>query len=80
MGWSRTPSTAAARELEAQAAAIDAAVFDLRAVNPNAVAQTDDRTPEQIIQNIQDRGRIVAEALARLTALMQGKVNGEATA
>ncbi len=60
----------AARDLEAQAAAIDAAVFDLKAVNPNAVTKLDERTPAQIIQNIQEQGRIVAEALARLNALI----------
>jgi type I restriction enzyme M protein len=60
----------AARDLEAQADAIDAAVFDLKAVNPNAVAVVDTRTPAQIIQSIQDQGRIVAEALARLNALL----------
>lgn len=60
----------AARDLEAQAAAIDAAVFDLKAVNPNAVTKIDERTPAQIIQSIQDQGRIVAEALARLNALI----------
>ena len=35
----------AARDLETQAAAIDAAVFDLKAVNPNAVTKVDERTP-----------------------------------
>lgn len=60
----------AARDLETQADAIDAAVFDLKAVNPNAVAVVDDRTPAQIIQNIQDQGRIVSEALVKLNALL----------
>lgn len=60
----------AARDLEMQAAAIDAAVFDLKAVNPNAVTVVDDRTPAQIIQSIQDQGRIVSDALARLNALL----------
>jgi len=60
----------AVRDLEAEAAAIDAAVFDLKAVNPNAVVQVDDRTPAQIIQNIEEQGRIVTKALARLNALM----------
>jgi type I restriction enzyme M protein len=59
-----------AREQEAKAAAIDAAVFDLKAVNPNAVAKVDDRTPQRIIQNIEVQGRIVAQALARLSALL----------
>ena len=60
----------ATRDLEIQAASIDAAVFDLKAVNPNAVAVVDERTPAQIIQSIQDQGRIVAEALDRLNALL----------
>ena len=59
-----------ARDLEGQATSIDAAVFDLKAVNPNAVAKIDDRTPAEIIQNIADQGRIVSDALARLRALL----------
>ena len=62
----------AARDLEAQAAAIDAAVFDLKAVNPNAVATVDDRTPAEIIASIDVQGRIVAQALVRLGALLNG--------
>ncbi len=58
------------RDLEAKASEIDAATFDLKAVNPNAVAITDDRTPEQIIQSIEDQGKIVTDALARLRALL----------
>jgi type I restriction enzyme M protein len=58
------------RELEAQSAAIDAAVFDLKAVNPNATNKVDARTPSQIIQNIQDQGRIVAESLSTLSTLL----------
>ncbi len=61
-----------ARDLEAEAAAIDAAVFDLKAVNPKAEAKTDQRTPAQIIQNIEAQGRIVSGALARLNALLGG--------
>jgi type I restriction enzyme M protein len=61
----------AARDLEAQAAAIDAMVFDLKAVNPNAVATVDDRTPAEIIASIDAQGRIVAQALGRLSALLQ---------
>lgn len=60
----------AVRDLEAQAAAIDAAVFDLKAVNPNAVTTVDDRTPAEIIASIDAQGRIVAQALARLNALL----------
>ena len=58
------------RDLETQAAAIDAAVFDLKAVNPNVVAQVDNRTPAQIIESINVQGRIVSDALARLSALV----------
>lgn len=48
--------------------------------NPNAVTQVDDRTPAQIIKNIQDQSRIVAEALARWNALMQSTANEEKAA
>lgn len=60
----------AARDLEAQAAAIDAAVFDLKAVNPNAIATVDDRTPAEIMASIEAQGRIVTQSLARLRALL----------
>lgn len=60
----------AAKELENKAADIDAAVFDLKAVNPHAVVELDTRTPQQIIDNIAEQGRVVAEALARLNQLM----------
>ena len=60
----------AARELQTRAANIDAAVFDLKAVNPNAVTRVDERTPQEIIGNIEQQGRIVSAALARLTALL----------
>lgn len=58
------------RELENKAADIDAAVFDLKAVNPNAVAKIDSRTPQQIIQNIETQGRIISEALTKLNTLL----------
>lgn len=60
----------AGRDLEGQAANIDAAVFDLKAVNPNAVATVDDRTPAEIITSIDAQGKIVAEALSRLKVLL----------
>jgi len=60
----------AARDLETKAADIDAAVFDLKAVNPTAVVDVDTRTPQQIIGNIEAQGRIVTEALSRLSDLM----------
>ena len=60
----------AARELQTRAANIDAAVFDLKAVNPNAVTRVDERTPQEIIGNIEQQGRIVSAALARLATLL----------
>lgn len=62
----------AARDLEAEAAAIDAAVFDLKAVNPNAVAFVDAREPGQIIAGIEEQGQIIAQALGRLKVLLAG--------
>ena len=60
----------AARELETKAANIDAAVFDLKAVNPNSVTRVDERTPQEIIGSIEQQGRIVSAALARLATLL----------
>lgn len=60
----------AARDLEGQAASIDAAIFDLKAINPNAVVTVDERTPAQLIQSIEEQGRTMAKALARLNALL----------
>jgi type I restriction enzyme M protein len=60
----------ATRDLEAKASEIDAATFDLKAVNPRAVVKTDDRTPEQIIQSIEEQGKIVSDALTRLRVLL----------
>jgi type I restriction enzyme M protein len=60
----------AARELETQAADLEAAVFDLKAVNPTAVVEVDTRTPQQIISHIEMQGHVVADALARLSVLM----------
>ena len=59
-----------ARDLESQAANIDAAVFDLKAVNLNAVATVDERSPAEIIASIKTQGRVVADALSRLQSLL----------
>ena len=60
-----------ARERETKAADIDAAVFDLKAVNPTAVVNVDTRTPQEIMGHIEVQGRVVADALARLNALLE---------
>ncbi|MDI4633154.1 N-6 DNA methylase [Pelomonas sp. V22] len=59
----------AARELDNQAVAIDAAVFDLKAVNPNAEVVRDDRSPAQILASIEAQGKLVRESLHRLRGL-----------
>lgn len=59
-----------AREAQAKADAIDAAVYDLKAVNPNAVIRVDTRTPSEIIGSIEEQGKIVSEALAKLKKLL----------
>ena len=53
-----------------EAAQIRASIVDLKAVNPTVVAEVDTRTPQQIIHHIEEQGRLVAEALVRLNALM----------
>jgi type I restriction enzyme M protein len=60
----------AAREARASADAIDMAVFDVKAVNPNAVVKNDTRTTDEVIQSIEDQGEIVAKALEALRTLL----------
>jgi type I restriction enzyme M protein len=60
----------ATRDAYVKAAAIDAAVFDLKAVNPNAVAKTDTRTPAEIIASIEVQSKIVSAALSNLKKLL----------
>jgi type I restriction enzyme M protein len=45
-------------------------VFDLKTVNPNAVIKLDTRTPGEVIQSIEDQGKIVAKSLCTLQALL----------
>ena len=60
----------AAREAQAKADNIDAAVYDLKAVNPNDNTKADNRTPAEIIENIEEQGKIVAAALDRLKNML----------
>src|SRR3990167_8470883 len=46
--------------------AIEAKNYDLKAVNPNARSNEDTRTPEELLDLIEAKGREVAEALALL--------------
>jgi type I restriction enzyme M protein len=51
---------------------IEAKGYDLKAVNPNARSQEDRRTPEELLDLIEAKGREVAEAVAALRALRKG--------
>ena len=54
------------REAEARANAIDAAVYDLKAINPRARNERDMRTPREILESIAAHGKVVEQALALL--------------
>ena len=58
-----------ARDAAAKAQAIEDAVYDLKAVNPNRKADSDARTPAELLELIEVRGRDVATALAALRAV-----------
>lgn len=55
-----------AREAAAKAEAIENAVYDLKAVNPNRKASIDTRTPDELLDLIAAKGREIADALALL--------------
>jgi type I restriction enzyme M protein len=59
-----------ARDLRAKAENIENAVYDLKAVNPNAKAEEDTKTPEQLLNIIAAKGREVEEALTALRATL----------
>jgi type I restriction enzyme M protein len=69
----------ASRDAQAEADAIDAAVYDLKAVNPRARVVRDTRTPEQIIESIAQHGRTVERALAKLRTLLASDVSVESS-
>ena len=58
-----------ARELASKAEAIENAVYDLKAVNPHKTLETDARTPAELLDLIEAKGREIAEALAVLRNL-----------
>lgn len=60
----------AVREVQAKASDIDAVVYDLKAVNPNAKAVVDTRTVQEIIDNINRQGEIVAQAMTSLRGMI----------
>ena len=61
-----TELTREAKELAAKAKEIEDVVYDLKAVNPHKKPVVDTRTPEELIDIIEAKGREVAEALAVL--------------
>jgi type I restriction enzyme M protein len=60
---------ASATELLGKAQKIDDAVFDLKAVNPNAKTDTDERTPEELLEFIEQKGQEVRSALEMLRGI-----------
>ncbi|HIF5970911.1 TPA: N-6 DNA methylase [Vibrio parahaemolyticus] len=60
----------AAKALETKASDIDAATFDLKAVNPYAVIEQDTRTPAEIISSIKEKEAVIANALKKLEGLL----------
>ena len=61
--------TKEARELAARAQDIEDAVYDLKAVNPNRQVDEDSRTPSELLDIIEAKGREVAAALEVLRSL-----------
>ena len=61
--------TKEARELADRAQNIEDAVYDLKAVNPNKQSNEDTRTPAELLDIIEQKGREVADALATLRGL-----------
>ncbi len=55
-----------AREAAGKAKEIEDAVYDLKAVNPHRKPVVDTRTPEELLDIIEAKGREIAEAIAVL--------------
>lgn len=62
-------ATRAARDAAKKAESIENAVYDLKAVNPHRKAEVDRRTPTELLDLIEQKGKEVAEALATLRKL-----------
>jgi type I restriction enzyme M protein len=58
--------TKEAREAAAKAKEVEDAVYDLKAVNPHKRPNIDTRTPEELLDIIEAKGKEIAEALAVL--------------
>jgi type I restriction enzyme M protein len=60
--------TKESREAAAKAKEIEDAVYDLKAVNPHRKPVLDTRTPEELLDLIEAKGHVIAEAIALLRA------------
>jgi type I restriction enzyme M protein len=58
-----------ARENRAKAELIESAIYDIKAVNPNAQDLSDKRTPSELIAFINDKSKEVETALTKLAAI-----------
>lgn len=58
-----------AREATNKADAIENAVYDLKAVNPNRKAEVDRRTPDELLNLIETKGKEIAAILKQLRAV-----------
>lgn len=58
-----------ARENRAKAESIENAIYDIKAVNPNAQDLSDKRTPKELIDFINDKSKEVETALAKLAEI-----------
>jgi type I restriction enzyme M protein len=59
------------RQVQSQIDAIDAAVYDLKAVNPHAIANDDTRSVDDLLQAIDGYGKTVANSLSTLRSLLR---------
>jgi len=61
----------AAREATNKADDVENAVYDLKAVNPNRQVESDRRTPEELLDLVEEKGVAIADALKTLRALLE---------
>lgn len=60
-----------AKENRSKAESIENAIYDIKAVNPNAKDTTDKRTPQELLDFINDKAKDVETALAKLAHLVK---------
>jgi type I restriction enzyme M protein len=72
--------TREARQLEAKAEDITNQLYDLKAVNPNRSTEGDTRTPEELLNFIEQNGREIAAILVELRRPVQRDTLAEAGA